>query len=133
MIYVGVKLDIKIVMGVFECAITELGLDLKRLVSEEENENSVKEIYQINIHTCLYLLVIAQKSEKIQEDLISTDLLKQKFCFSDVILMHGTTSRYIFQIKHCRHKLPHGILMHGVLQDYLDLVSFLVLSMTACE
>lgn len=79
MIYVGVKLDIKIVMKVFECAITELGHDLKRLVSEEENENSVKEVYQINIHTCLYLLVIAQKSEKIKEDFEELKKLVYKF------------------------------------------------------
>lgn len=60
MIHIGEQINLKIVVEVFKRAVSELVCDKDRLKSEDNYTTSI-ECYQTNIHTCLYLLVIAQK------------------------------------------------------------------------
>lgn len=64
MVHIGVSLDFKHVEEVFHHAVIELERDSERLAKGEEDKDALVEIYQSNIHTCLYLLVIAQKVPK---------------------------------------------------------------------
>lgn len=62
------------VKEVFKYAMAELSNDKERIAKSDEDTDSLFEIHQTNIHTCLYLLVIILKtnySESEREDLYS--------------------------------------------------------------
>ncbi|CAC5398415.1 FEM1B [Mytilus coruscus] len=78
MIHVGEKLAIAIVAQVFEKAVDELVFDSEKLKLDVENVTA-KELFQINIHTSLYLLVIALHCDHSEEDLEKLKALTYKF------------------------------------------------------
>lgn len=61
MVHIGVRLDFNDVEQVFGHAVTEIERDIERISRDDEDKDALVEIYQANIHTCLYLLVIANK------------------------------------------------------------------------
>ena len=70
MVVLKVNLQFKIVEQVFNHSIMELQWDKERLEPEDDDHPGLAEVYQSNIHTCLYLLIIAisvldlEKSDK---------------------------------------------------------------------
>lgn len=61
MVHLGVNLDIKHCEEVFRHAVTELERDQNRISAGQDDKDSYSEIYQSNIHTCLYIIVIVLK------------------------------------------------------------------------
>ncbi|ESO89668.1 hypothetical protein LOTGIDRAFT_164973 [Lottia gigantea] len=60
-VHIGVKLAFCDIEEVFEHAVIEVARDIERVKTDEDDRDALQEIYQSNIHTCLYLLVIALK------------------------------------------------------------------------
>ena len=62
MVHVGVKLDFSLCCEVFEHALNELDRDLHKIHKAHDDEKEgLKEIFEANIHTVIYLLVILTK------------------------------------------------------------------------
>jgi Fem-1 family protein b len=68
MVHLGVQLEFASVENVFQHAVLELERDMQRSHREDDDKDTVTEIYQANIHTCLYLLVIALLIEKAEDE-----------------------------------------------------------------
>ncbi|XP_050401288.1 protein fem-1 homolog B [Patella vulgata] len=90
-VHIDVKLQFCHMEEVFEHAVTEIIQDIERVKSEDEDKDALQEIYQSNIHTCLYLLVIALKICKTPEEEESLYRLVYKFLKHKPSLRNGYT------------------------------------------
>ena len=79
MIHLGVVLEFSHIENVFQHAVIELERDAQRARKDDDDNDTVTEIYQANIHTCLYLLAIAIKVEKQEEEV--QRLHRLVYCF----------------------------------------------------
>ncbi|XP_041362073.1 protein fem-1 homolog B-like [Gigantopelta aegis] len=89
MVHLGVKLQFLHVENVFEHAVVELERDRERIALDEEDKDALNETYQANIHTCLYLLVIALRIEKNKEEVLQLNKLMYKFLQIKPVLKNG--------------------------------------------
>ncbi|KAK7501623.1 hypothetical protein BaRGS_00007054 [Batillaria attramentaria] len=91
MVHLGVQLDFSHVEGVFQHAVMELERDVERAHREDDDKDTMTEIYQANIHTCLYLLVIAIKIFKSREEVERLHRLVYLFLKQRPALRNGYT------------------------------------------
>lgn len=68
MLHLEVTLNFRHVHDVLEHAVIELRRDQERLEKDEDEKETLSEVYQSNIHTALYLIVIALKTNKSSEE-----------------------------------------------------------------
>ncbi|PVD19715.1 hypothetical protein C0Q70_20206 [Pomacea canaliculata] len=91
MVHLGVQLDFVHVEGVFSHAVMELERDMQRAHRDDDDKDTMTEIYQANIHTCLYLLVIAIKIFKSREEVERLHRLVYLFLKQRPALKNGYT------------------------------------------
>nr|AIG62901.1 feminization-1b [Sinohyriopsis schlegelii] len=91
MMHLGVSLDFKHVKEVFEHAVLELERDMHRIEKDEEEKDALSEVFQANIHTCLYLLVISLNVNKSKEETEVLHKLGYKFLRLKPALKNGYT------------------------------------------
>ena len=91
MVHLGVKVDFTSIKLVFEHATMELKLDMKRIEKSEEDSDSLQEVYQFNIHTCIYMLIIMLKMEKNDDELEELHRVVYRFIQQKPCLKNGYT------------------------------------------
>lgn len=91
MVHLGVQLQFSHIQTVFQHAVMELERDVQRSHREDDDKDTVTEIYQANIHTCLYLLVIALMIDKTEDELHSLHRLVYLFLQQHPSLRNGYT------------------------------------------
>lgn len=95
MVHLGVKVDFKSIKEVFDHATLELKLDTKRITKEDGDSDSLQEVYQVNIHTCIYLLIIMLKIDKTDEEVDELHRAVYKFIQQKPCLRNGYTPLHI--------------------------------------
>ncbi|KAL8606921.1 hypothetical protein ACOMHN_048717 [Nucella lapillus] len=91
MVHLGLPLSFEHIESVFQHAVEELDRDAQRSHRDEDDKDTVTEIYQANIHTCLYLLAIAIKVEKKEEEIEQLHRLVYFFLKKSPSLKNGYT------------------------------------------
>ncbi|KAK7116019.1 hypothetical protein V1264_001775 [Littorina saxatilis] len=91
MVHLGVQLEFSHIESVFQHAVIELERDIQRAHKDDDDKDTVTEIYQANIHTCLYLLVIAIKIEKKDDEVQRLHRLVYFFLKQRPCLRNGYT------------------------------------------
>ena len=91
MVHLGVQLEFAHIENVFQHAVFELERDTHRAHRDDDDKDTVTEIYQANIHTCLYLLVIAFKVDKGEEEVQRLHRLVYNFLKQRPSLRNGYT------------------------------------------
>ena len=91
MVHLGVQVEFKSLKEVFEHATVELISDMKRIGKSDEDTDSLQEVYQSNIHTCVYLLVIMLKMNKTDEEIDDLHRVVYKFLQQKPCLKNGYT------------------------------------------
>ncbi|XP_076443652.1 protein fem-1 homolog B-like [Babylonia areolata] len=91
MVHLGLPLCFVHIESVFQHAVEELDRDVQRAHRDEDDKDTVTEIYQANIHTCLYLLAIAIKVEKKGEEIEQLHRLVYYFLKKGPSLRNGYT------------------------------------------
>lgn len=91
MVHLGAKVEFKSIKEVFEHATVELKSDMKRIAKGEDDVDSLQEVYQFNIHTCVYLLVIMLKMTKEEEEIEELHRIVYKFLQQKPCLKNGYT------------------------------------------
>ena len=94
MVHLGVDVDFVSLKEVFEHATVELMSDMKRIHKSDEHAedtDSLQEVYQSNIHTCIYLLVIMLKLSKTEDEIDDLHRVVYKFLRQKPCLKNGYT------------------------------------------
>ncbi|XP_067667145.1 protein fem-1 homolog B-like [Haliotis asinina] len=95
MVHIGVRLEFSPILEVLDHAGKEIERDMERMGKEDEDYLALVEIYQTNIHTYLYLLVIALKVTKSKEELHQLHQLVYRFLRLKPALKNGYSALHM--------------------------------------